>query len=78
MGVQLICNQCIVTYNKLQSINPMFIRASWNNSLDNISLYSVNIQGVNQMGLSYPWVEYIEMISIQSGKKIESGKPNGP
>ena len=39
INVQLICNQRVVTYNKLQGINPMVISASWYDSLENIALH---------------------------------------
>ena len=29
MDVQLICNQCVVTYNKLQGMKPMGLSTPW-------------------------------------------------
>ena len=31
MGVQLICNQRVGTYNNLQGTNPMYISSPWAN-----------------------------------------------
>ena len=33
MDVQLICNQRVVTYNKLRGINQMGLIVPWDNSL---------------------------------------------
>ena len=41
MDFQFICNQHVVTYNKLQVMNPMLLSAPWADSLDMISVRSV-------------------------------------
>ena len=41
MYIQFICNQRVVTYNKLQGIKPMVLSAPWANSLDIIALHPV-------------------------------------
>ena len=41
MDVQLICNQCVVTYNKFCGMNPMGLSAPWGDSLEIISLHPV-------------------------------------
>ena len=41
MGVQLICNQRVVAYNKFLGMNPMVPITPWYNSLEIISLCPV-------------------------------------
>ena len=55
MDIQLICNQRVVTSNKLGGINPMVLSYPW---------YEY-IQGMNPMGLSDPWANFLGMISFQ-------------
>ena len=35
----LICNQCVVNYNKLQGMNPIGLSAPWDESLDIIDFH---------------------------------------
>ena len=41
MDVHLICNQHVVTSDKLQGMNTMGISVPWDDSLDIIALYPV-------------------------------------
>ena len=52
--VQLICNQPIVTYDKLRRIHPLGLSSPGAYSLEIIDLHVVKIQGMKLMGLSYP------------------------
>ena len=67
MGVQLVCNQRVMTYNKFQGINPMGLSAPWTYSLEIIALHPVKeIQGINPMGLGAPWDDtYLNNLKLE-------------
>ena len=65
MDFQLICNQRVVTSNKLRGMNPMGLSAPWDDSIDIIAFNPVKkIQGMNPMVLSAPWADSLEMTSL--------------
>ena len=43
MNDQLICNQCVLTQNKLRGMNPMGLSAPWANSPEVIALQPLKI-----------------------------------
>ena len=76
MYVQLICNQPIVTYDKLRRIHPLGLSSPGAYSLEIIDLHVVKIQGMNLMGLNVPCYDHLEMISLRSVRKYMGDEPN--
>ena len=77
MNDRLICNQCLATYNKLRSMNPIGLSSPWAESLQIIALHPVKNQGINPMVLSVPWADSFEIISLRPVRKIAVDDPNG-